>query len=165
MIIYNKTIWENNKTPINADNLQKIEDGIEYLFDINRGVPEAENLRVQAEVKREQQEGLRKSNEVDRNRKVNESISKMESISSSIQTNIANKVKEVDSKLNNKISEADNKILDIEDRFLYLTSSQQQSAEVLDARLGLDGTRYTSLKERIDSIETSPYILFEEVEG
>ena len=89
----------------------------------------------------------------------------MESISSSIQTNIANKVKEVDSKLNNKISEADNKILDIEDRFLYLTSSQQQSAEVLDARLGLDGTRYTSLKERIDSIETSPYILFEEVEG
>ena len=113
----------------------------------------------------EQQEGLRKSNEVDRNRKVNESISKMESISSSIQTNIANKVKEVDSKLNNKISEADNKILDIEDRFLYLTSSQQQSAEVLDARLGLDGTRYTSLKERIDSIETSPYILFEEVEG
>ena len=103
MIIYNKTIWENNKTPINADNLQKIEDGIEYLFDINREVPEAENLRVQAEVKREQQEGLRKSNEVDRNRKVNESISKMESVSSSIQTNIANKVKEVDSRLNNKI--------------------------------------------------------------
>ena len=165
MIIYNKTIWENNKTPINADNLQKIEDGIEYLFDINREVPEAENLRVQAETKRELQESLRKSNEVDRNRKVNESISKMESISSSIQTNIANKVKEVDSKLNNKISEADNKILDIEDRFLYLTSSQQQSAEVLDERLGLDGTRYTSLKERIDSIETSPYILFEEVEG
>ena len=161
MIIYNKTIWENNKTPINADNLQKIEDGIEYLFDINREVPEAENLRVQAEVKREQQEGLRKSNEVDRNRKVTESISKMESVSSSIQTNIDNKVKEID----NKISEADNKILDIEDRFLYLTSSQQQSAEVLDARLGLDGTRYTSLKERIDSIETSPYILFEEVEG
>lgn len=59
MIIYNKTIWENNKTPINADNLQKIEDGIEYLFDINREVPEAENLRVQAE-------NTRKANEVAR---------------------------------------------------------------------------------------------------
>ena len=148
---YETTNWENGKTVLRAEHLRKIEKGITDII--------AENDAIYKD------EDTRKSNEVDRNRKVNESISKMESISSSIQTNIANKVKEVDSKLNNKISEADNKILDIEDRFLYLTSSQQQSAEVLDARLGLDGTRYTSLKERIDSIETSPYILFEEVEG
>ena len=148
---YEVTNWENGKTVLKAEHLRKIEKGITDII--------AENDAIYKD------EDTRKSNEVDRNRKVNESISKMESISSSIQTNIANKVKEVDSRLNNKISEADNKILDIEDRFLYLTSSQQQSAEVLDARLGLDGTRYTSLKERIDSIETSPYILFEEVEG
>ena len=148
---YETTNWENGKTVLRAEHLRKIEKGITDII--------AENDAIYKD------EDTRKSNEVDRNRKVNETISKMESISSSIQTNIANKVKEVDSRLNNKISEADNKILDIEDRFLYLTSSQQQSAEVLDARLGLDGTRYTSLKERIDSIETSPYILFEEVEG
>ena len=148
---YEVTNWENGKTVLKAEHLRKIEKGITDIISENDAIYTDEDTR--------------KSNEVDRNRKVNESISKMESISSSIQTNIANKVKEVDSKLNNKISEADNKILDIEDRFLYLTSSQQQSAEVLDARLGLDGTRYTSLKERIDSIETSPYILFEEVEG
>ena len=148
---YETTNWENGKTVLRAEHLRKIEKGITDII--------AENDAIYKD------EDTRKSNEVDRNRKVNETISKMESISSSIQTNIANKVKEVDNKLNNKISEADNKILDIEDRFLYLTSSQQQSAEVLDARLGLDGTRYTSLKERIDSIETSPYILFEEVEG
>ena len=148
---YEVTNWENGKTVLRAEHLRKIEKGITDIISENDAIYTDEDTR--------------KSNEVDRNRKVNESISKMESVSSSIQTNIANKVKEVDSKLNNKISEADNKILDIEDRFLYLTSSQQQSAEVLDARLGLDGTRYTSLKERIDSIETSPYILFEEVEG
>ena len=148
---YEVTNWENGKTVLKAEHLRKIEKGITDIISENDAIYTDEDTR--------------KSNEVDRNRKVTESISKMESVSSSIQTNIANKVKEVDSKLNNKISEADNKILDIEDRFLYLTSSQQQSAEVLDARLGLDGTRYTSLKERIDSIETSPYILFEEVEG
>ena len=148
---YETTNWENGKTVLKAEHLRKIEKGITDII--------AENYAIYTD------EDTRKSNEVDRNRKVTESISKMESVSSSIQTNIDNKVKEVDSRLNNKISEADNKILDIEDRFLYLTSSQQQSAEVLDARLGLDGTRYTSLKERIDSIETSPYILFEEVEG
>ena len=148
---YETTNWENGKTVLRAEHLRKIEKGITDIISENDAIYKDEDTR--------------KSNEVDRNRKVNETISKMESISSSIQTNIANKVEEVDSRLNNKISEADNKILDIEDRFLYLTSSQQQSAEVLDARLGLDGTRYTSLKERIDSIETSPYILFEEVEG
>ena len=144
---YETTNWENGKTVLRAEHLRNIEKGITDII--------AENDAIYTD------EDTRKSNEVDRNRKVTESISKMESVSSSIQTNIDNKVKEID----NKISEADNKILDIEDRFLYLTSSQQQSAEVLDARLGLDGTRYTSLKERIDSIETSPYILFEEVEG
>ena len=165
MIIYNKTIWENNKTPINADNLQKIEDGIEYLFDINREVPEAENLRVQAESKREQQEGLRQSNEKDRNNKVNTHISNMNNAKASMQTAVDSKLNSVDTRVNAKISEADNKISDVENRFLYLTSHQQQNSEVLDARLGLDGTRYTSLKERIDSIETNPFIMYETIEG
>ena len=105
MIIYNKTIWENNKTPINADNLQKIEDGIEYLFDINREVPEAENLRVQAETKRELQESLRKSNEVDRDRRVDENISKMNSEKANMLSALDNNFEAVDNKLNTKLSE------------------------------------------------------------
>lgn len=165
MIIYNKTIWENNKTPINADNLQKIEDGIEYLFDLNRDVPDAENLRVQAETKREQQEGLRQSNDLDRTKKVNTHISNMNNAKSSMQTTVNTKISEVDTKLSTKISEADEKILDVENRFLYLTANKQQEAEILDARLSKDGTRYTSLKERIDSIEGSPSVIYETIEG
>ena len=69
------------------------------------------------------------------------------------------------SKESTKISEADEKILDVENRFLYLTANKQQEAEILDARLSKDGTRYTSLKERIDSIEGSPSVIYETIEG
>ena len=119
MIIYNKTIWENNKTPINADNLQKIEDGIEYLFDLNREVPDAENIRVKAETKREQQEGLRQSKDLDRDKKVTTHITNMNNAKTSMQTTVNTKISEVDTKLSTKISEANEKILDVEHRIGY----------------------------------------------
>ena len=53
-----------------------------------------------------------------------------------------------------------NKVKDIDTRFNNLTSKQQQDAEVIDARAG-----YSSLNERIEAIEKSPLILFEDIEG
>ena len=53
-----------------------------------------------------------------------------------------------------------NKVKDIDTRFNTLTSKQQQDAEVIDARAG-----YNSLNERLEAMEKSPLILFEDIEG
>ncbi len=58
-------------------------------------------------------------------------------------TNVDNKLNTVDSLINVKIS-------DFEKRFNRLTSSQQQDAEVIDARTDFKGVVFDSLKERID---------------
>ena len=58
-------------------------------------------------------------------------------------TNVDNKLNSVDSLVNVKIS-------DFEKRFNRLTSSQQQDAEVIDARVDFKGVAFDSLKERID---------------
>ena len=52
------------------------------------------------------------------------------------------------------------KVKDIDTRFNALTSKQQQDAEVIDARCG-----YSSLREKIEAMEKSPLILFEDIEG
>src|SRR5699024_1843068 len=62
-----------------------------------------------------------------------------------VNSTIDNCNKAVDNKLNDVDNFIDNKILDIEKRFNTLTSSQQQDAEVIDAR---DGE--VSLKARLD---------------
>lgn len=69
------------------------------------------------------------------------------------------------SSLNTFNTNANNKLTDVENRFQKLTASQQQSSEVIDARNALNGTTYSSLKARLDAIETTPYIFFEDVEG
>lgn len=130
-----------------------------------------ENTRKANEVVREKNETSRqnifenKVNEVDE--KIVEIDTAKDNFVSSINTKVDNKISElnttkdnfvssVNTKIDNKISEIDNaksdmtntvsnKVNEVETRFNALTSSQQQDAEVVDAR---DGE--TSLKARLD---------------
>lgn len=66
-------------------------------------------------------------------------------------TNNANAVSErVSQESNEVISRVDNKVAEVETRFNALTTSQQQDAEVIDARVDFKGIAFNSLKERID---------------
>lgn len=71
--------------------------------------------------------------------------STIDNCNTNINSTINNCNKAVDNKLNDVDNFVDNKILDIEKRFNALASSQQQEAEVIDAR---DGE--VSLKARLD---------------
>ena len=71
--------------------------------------------------------------------------STIDNCNTNINSTINNCNKTVDNKLNDVDNFIDNKILDIEKRFNTLTSSQQQEAEVIDARGG-----EVSLKTRLD---------------
>src|SRR5699024_1065083 len=51
------------------------------------------------------------------------------------------------------------------DRINTAIASGTHDLEVKEARTSLDGTVYDTLNERLNAIETSPYILFETVEG
>lgn len=130
-----------------------------------------ENTRKANEAAREKNETSRqyvfenKVNEVDK--KIIEINATKDNFVSSINTKVDTKISElnatkdnfvssVDTKVDNKISELDNaksdmtttvsnKVNEVETRFNALTSSQQQDAEVIDAR---DGE--TSLKARLD---------------
>ena len=53
-----------------------------------------------------------------------------------------------------------NKIKEVDTRFNALTSKQQQDSEVIEARLGC-----SSLKEKIESLEKTPQIIYETIEG
>lgn len=53
-----------------------------------------------------------------------------------------------------------NKIKEVDTRFNVLTSKQQQDSEVIEARLGC-----SSLKEKIESLEKTPQIIYEIIEG
>ena len=65
--------------------------------------------------------------------------------------NTANqKMLEVDNAKNEMTDTVNNKINDVETRFNRLTSSQQQDAEVIDARTDFKGEVFDSLKDRID---------------
>lgn len=71
-----------------------------------------------------------------------------------------------------KMSEASSKISDIEQRtqrtelnINQAIASGTQDLEVKEARTSMDGTVYDTLNERLNAIETSPYVLFETVEG
>ena len=89
--------------------------------------------------------------------------STIDNCKTNINSTINNCNKTVDNKLNDVDNFIDNKILDIEKRFNTLTSSQQQEAEVIDARDGevslkarLDRDLYKdgmSLSDRIEAIE------------
>ena len=51
------------------------------------------------------------------------------------------------------------------DRINNAIASGTNDLEVREARTSLDGTVYATLNQRINAIETNPYILFETVEG
>ena len=51
------------------------------------------------------------------------------------------------------------------DRINAAISGGTQDLEVKEARVSLDGTVYDTLNERLNAMETNPYVLFETVEG
>lgn len=122
-----------------------------------------EDRRVSNEVERISNENTRKANEVAREKnetsrqnifenKVDEVDEKIIEINttkdnfvSSINTKVDNKISEIDSAKSDMTNTVSNKVNEVETRFNALTSSQQQSSEVIDAR---DGE--TSLKARLD---------------
>ena len=82
------------------------------------------------------------------------------SMVSSINSTLSAKVNEVNKAKTDMTTTISNKVKDIDTRFNTLTSKQQQDAEVIDARAG-----YNSLNERLEAMEKSPLILFEDIEG
>ena len=122
-----------------------------------------EDRRISNEVERISNENSRKANEVVREKneatrqntfinKVNEVDNKISEINitkdnfiSSVNTKVDNKISEIDNAKSDMANTVSNKVNEVETRFNVLTSSQQQDAEVIDAR---DGE--TSLKARLD---------------
>lgn len=127
-----------------------------------------EDRRVSNEVERISNENTRKANEAVREKnetsrqntfanKVNEVDKKIielnttkDNFVSSISTKVDNKISELDSAKSDMTTTVSNKVNEVETRFNALTSSQQQDAEVKDARVDFKGVAFDSLKERID---------------
>ena len=101
---------------------------------INNAVDE-EVQRQLNEVEREQQELEREQQELERENRLQAALNS------------------VDARVDESMNE-------YETRFNALTASQQQDAEVIDAR-----GEYESLRLRLEAIEKSPLILFEDIEG
>lgn len=112
MIKYFKTLWENNITPVNGRNLNKIEDALEYLYDVIRNVPSEENVRISNEKQRQSNETTRSNNEIKRN------------------STFDSKIKDVDKAIN----ASNENILEVNNKFESITASKQQDAEVIIAR-------------------------------
>lgn len=137
-----------------------------------------EDRRVSNEVERISNENTRKANEVIREEneisrqntftnKVNEVDEKISELNttkdnfiSSINTKVDNKISELDTAKSDMTTTVSNKLNDVENRFNALTSSQQQDAEVIDAR---DGE--TSLKARLDRDIEKAKQVYVNVEG
>lgn len=145
-----------------------------------------ENTRKANEVVREKNEASRqntftnKVNEVDKkivelnttkdnfvssiNTKVDTKISELnttkDNFVSSVNTKVDNKISELDNAKSDMTNTVSNKVNEVETRFNALTSSQQQDAEVIDAR---DGE--TSLKARLDRDIEKAKQVYECVEG
>lgn len=127
-----------------------------------------EDRRVSNEVERISNENARKANEAVREKnetsrqyvfenKVDEIDKKIIEINatkdnfvSSVNTKVDNKISEIDSAKSDMTTTVSNKVNEVETRFNALTSSQQQDAEVIDARVDFKGVAFNSLKERID---------------
>ena len=140
-----------------------------------------EDRRVSNEVERISNENTRKANEVVREKnetsrqyvfenKVNEVDTKISELNttkdnfvSSIHTKVDTKISELDNAKSDMTTTVSNKVNEVETRFNTLTSTQQQDAEVIDARDGevslkarLDRDLYKdgiSLSDRIEAIE------------
>ncbi|WP_371025418.1 hypothetical protein LZ906_017590 (plasmid) [Paraclostridium ghonii] len=123
MIKYIKTLWENTITPVNGKNLNKIEDALEYLYDLIRNVPNEENVRIANEKQRQTNETTRSNDEIKRN------------------ANFDAKIKDVDKAIN----ASNENIKQVNNKFESISASKQQDAEVIIAR---DGE--ISLNARLD---------------
>lgn len=137
-----------------------------------------EDRRISNEVERISNENTRKANEEAREKnetsrqnifenKVDEFDEKIvelnttkENFISSINTKVDNKISEIDNAKSDMTNTVSNKIDEVENRFNALTSSQQQDAEVIDAR---DGE--TSLKARLDRDIEKAKQVYVNVEG
>lgn len=88
------------------------------------------------------------------NTKVDTKISEIDNVKdnfvSSVNTKVDNKISELDNAKSDMTNTVSNKVNEVETRFNALTSSQQQDAEVIDARVDFKGVAFDSLKERID---------------
>ena len=145
----------------NYTNTAKVKEEERKSNELDRKSQEAR--RVSNEVERISNENTRKANEVAREKnetsrqyvfenKVDEIDTKISELNttkdnfvSSINTEVDTKISELDTAKADMTTTVSNKIQEVETRFNALTSSQQQDAEVIDAR---DGE--TSLKARLD---------------
>lgn len=98
------------------------------------------------------------------NTKVDTKISEIDNVKdnfvSSVNTKVDSKISELDNAKSDMTNTVSNKVNEVETRFNALTSSQQQSSEVIDAR---DGE--TSLKTRLDRDIEKTKQVYANVEG
>lgn len=150
----------------NYTNSAKVKEEERKSNELNR--KSQEDRRVSNEVERISNENARKANEAVREKnetsrqyvfenKVDEIDKKIIEINatkdnfvSSVNTKVDNKISEIDSAKSDMTTTVSNKVNEVETRFNALTSSQQQDAEVIDARVDFKGVAFNSLKERID---------------
>ena len=127
--------------------------------------------RISNENTRKANEEIRESNEISRQNvfenKVDEFDEKIVELNttkdnfiSSVNTKVDNKISELDNAKSDMTTTVSNKVNEVETRFNALTSSQQQDAEVIDAR---DGE--TSLKARLDRDIEKAKQVYVNVEG
>lgn len=137
-----------------------------------------EDRRVSNEVERISNENTRKANEKAREKnetsrqyifenKVDEVDTKISELNttkdnfvSSVNTKVDSKISELDNAKSDMTTTVSNKVKEVETRFNALTASQQQDAEVIDAR---DGE--TSLKARLDRDIEKAKQVYANVEG
>lgn len=86
----------------------------------------------------------------DMTQKTNEAVTRVNDNLANINNVVTTKVAELDNAKSDMTTTVSNKVNEVETRFNALTSSQQQDAEVIDARVDFKGVAFDSLKERID---------------
>ena len=96
----------------------------------------------------------------DMTQKTNEAVTRVNDSLTNINNTVATKVAELDNAKSDMTTTVSNKVNEVETRFNALTSSQQQDAEVIDAR---DGE--TSLKARLDRDIEKAKQVYVNVEG
>lgn len=160
----------------NYTNTAKVKEEERKSNELNR--KSQEDRRVSNEVERISNENTRKANEKARqknetsrqnifenkvdefNEKIVELNTTKDNFVSSINTKVDNKISELDNAKSDMTNTVSNKVNEVETRFNALTSSQQQDAEVIDAR---DGE--TSLKARLDRDIEKAKQVYVNVEG
>lgn len=176
---YNSFILEAEANASNFENYTnsaKVKEEERKSNELNR--KSQEDRRVSNEVERISNENARKANEVAREKnetsrqnifenkvdEVDTKISEIDNVKdnfvSSINTKVDTKISEIEVAKSDMTNTVSNKINEVETRFNALTSSQQQDAEVIDAR---DGE--TSLKSRLDRDIEKAKQVYVNVEG